>query len=69
MTFRAVRWLLRVSLALVSTCQVRETVAVAPFPPDCDWVFVEGHFGPWGNWHPSHWRCYGYPDQLIMTRP
>jgi hypothetical protein len=21
------------------------------------WVWVQGHYGPYGRWHPGHWRC------------
>ena len=20
-------------------------------------VFIPGHYGPFGRWHPAHWRC------------
>jgi hypothetical protein len=26
-------------------------------PEMCRAVWVPGHYGPWGRWHPGHWRC------------
>ncbi len=26
-------------------------------PVGCRAVWVPGHYGPWGRWHPAHWRC------------
>jgi hypothetical protein len=26
-------------------------------PTHCRAVWVPGHYGPWGRWHPGHWRC------------
>ena len=39
-------------------CAVREP----PPPPQpayyCpQWVWIQGHYGPMGRWHPGHWRC------------
>jgi len=30
-----------------------EIVGVAPYPGA---VWVPGHYGPYGGWHPGHWR-------------
>jgi hypothetical protein len=30
-----------------------EVVGVAPYPGA---VWVPGHYGPYGGWHPGHWR-------------
>jgi hypothetical protein len=63
---RRLTWTL--SLALFATCTVvGEPVYVAPGYPGCDWVFVDGHWGPSGNWHPAHWRCLGGPDVVVMS--
>lgn len=44
-----------VAAALLGGCIVRERV-VAPAPcPGAVWV--EGHYGPYGHWHPGHWVC------------
>jgi hypothetical protein len=26
-------------------------------PVHCRAVFIPGHYGTWGRWHPGHWRC------------
>jgi hypothetical protein len=26
-------------------------------PTHCVAVWVPGHYGPFGRWHPGHWRC------------
>jgi hypothetical protein len=43
----------------VSGCVVRErVVARSAQPAPCTGgVWVEGHRGPRGHWHPAHWRC------------
>lgn len=39
------------------SCVVRETR-----PGGCPGgIWVEGHYGPRGRWHPAHWRCPGRP--------
>ncbi len=43
-------------------CVVRERTyartAYPPPPPPCaGGVWVDGHHGPYGHWHPGHWRC------------
>jgi len=27
-------------------------------------VFIEGHYGPHGRWHPGHWRCPGVVERI-----
>jgi hypothetical protein len=45
------------SPALVS-CRPR--VVVVERRPECPGgVWIEGHRGPRGRWHPGHWRCPG----------
>jgi hypothetical protein len=46
-----------VALSL-SGCIVEERTA-APAPRCRGAVWVEGHYGPRGAWHPGHWRCPG----------
>jgi hypothetical protein len=41
-----------------SGCYVREA-RPAPCPRG---VWIEGHYGPRGRWHPAHWRCPGRPE-------
>jgi hypothetical protein len=40
-------------------CVVHERVAVVrPAPPPCPGgVWIGGHYGPYGYWHPGHWQC------------
>jgi hypothetical protein len=46
--------LLTISLSLVAGgCYTEYEVQ----PPTCRAVWVPGHYGPWGRWHPAHWRC------------
>jgi len=45
---------------LASGCVVRERVVVRDQAPPCPGgVWVEGHYGPYGHWHPGHWQCPG----------
>ncbi len=39
-------------------CIVEERPA-RPAPQCRGAVWVEGHYGPRGAWHPGHWRCGG----------
>ena len=42
------------------SCVVRETR-----PGGCPGaIWVEGHYGPRGRWHPAHWRCPGRPPVI-----
>lgn len=51
--WRPLLWL--APLALLATgCVVREVRPTRPCPAA---VWVEGHYGPRGAWHPAHWRC------------
>jgi len=60
-----VRFLLALSLLVgfasaISGCVVREERPVRPGPRPCPGgVWIEGHRGPRGRWHPAHWRCPG----------
>lgn len=49
-----------------SGCVVRErrVVASAPPPPCRGGVYVEGHYGHRGRWHPAHWRCPGVIEEV-----
>jgi hypothetical protein len=58
---KARRWALVLFVFLMASlqagCLVRERRGTA-----CrGGVFVEGHYGPRGRWHPGHWRCPGQP--------
>jgi len=35
------------------------TVVVERHPPCPGGVWIDGHYGPRGRWHPGHWRCPG----------
>jgi len=43
---------------LLSGCVV-EARPVGPPPPCVGGRWIEGHYGPYGRWHPGHWRCPG----------
>jgi hypothetical protein len=51
--------LLPLALALVALSGC--VVEARPAPPGrCPGgVWVAGHYGPHGRWHPGHWRCPG----------
>ena len=53
--------LMSVFVSLASSgCVVREERVVRPGPPPCPGaIWIEGHRGPRGRWHPAHWRCPG----------
>jgi len=43
-------------------CVVRERTYARPAypppaPPCAGGVWVDGHHGAYGRWHPGHWRC------------
>jgi len=38
-------------------------------PPCAGGVWVAGHYGPQGAWHPGHWRCPGVVEERIVVRP
>jgi hypothetical protein len=41
--------------AVLSGCVVQERTAARPGCPNAVWI--EGHYGPRGVWHPAHWNC------------
>jgi hypothetical protein len=45
--------------AALSGCVVEERTYARPAPRCREAVWVEGHYGPRGGWHPGHWRCPG----------
>ena len=47
----------------LSSCVVRERTVARP--GGCPGgVWVEGHHGPRGRWHPAHWRCPGVVERI-----
>jgi hypothetical protein len=55
-----------VTIAL-SGCVVHEREVVRA-PPRCPGgVWVEGHYGPRGHWHPGHWRCPGVVEEEVVV--
>jgi hypothetical protein len=54
--------------ALLGGCVVRETVVVdrRPPPPCNGAVWIPGHTGQSGNWHPGHWRCPGVVEVVVV---
>ncbi len=50
---RALRMSLLLLVALGMSACYRDYVVT----PTCRAVWVPGHYGPWGRWHPAHWRC------------
>ena len=58
-----------VALATIglSGCVVHEREVVRA-PPRCPGgVWVEGHYGPRGAWHPGHWRCPGVVEEEVVV--
>ena len=53
----------------LSACVVHERELVRAPPPCRGGVWVEGHYGPHGGWHPAHWRCPGVVEEEIVVRP
>jgi hypothetical protein len=54
------RWgVLVLALAALQGCVVAVHEQRPPPPPGycAEWVWVPGHYGPRGRWHPGHWRC------------
>jgi hypothetical protein len=50
-------------------CVVHEREVVRA-PPHCSGgVWVEGHYGPQGRWHPAHWRCPGVVEEVVVVHP
>jgi hypothetical protein len=49
----------------VSGCVVRERTVARPGPAGCGGgVWIQGHYGPGGRWHPAHWRCPGVVERI-----
>ena len=48
---------------LAQGCIVRE---VRPARPCANAVWVEGHYGPRGAWHPAHWKCAAAAHEVII---
>ena len=46
-----------------SSCVVREQ-RVATGPRCRNAVWIDGHYGPHGRWHPGHWRCAGVVERI-----
>jgi hypothetical protein len=63
------RWISALALgaaltAAGSSCVVREQ-RVATGPRGCPGgVWIQGHYGPYGRWHPGHWRCPGVYERI-----
>ena len=48
----------------LSGCVVRERT-VATGPGRCaGGVWIDGHYGRHGRWHPGHWRCPGVVERI-----
>ena len=51
----------------LSGCVVHEREVVRA-PPRCPGgVWIEGHYGPHGYWHPGHWRCPGVVEEEVVV--
>jgi hypothetical protein len=51
----------------LSGCVVHEREVVRA-PPRCPGgVWIEGHYGPRGYWHPGHWRCPGVVEEEVVV--
>jgi hypothetical protein len=52
-----------VLVGTLSACVVREERVERP--GRCEGgVWIEGHHGPAGRWHPGHWRCPGVVERV-----
>jgi len=50
-----------------SGCVVHEREVVRA-PARCPGgVWIEGHYGPRGYWHPGHWRCPGVVEEEVVV--
>ena len=49
----------------LSGCVVRERGYYRGAPPCGGGIFVAGHYGMQGRWHPGHWRCPGGVEILV----
>jgi hypothetical protein len=45
-------------VAMFAGC-TSERVVVRSGPACVGGVWIAGHYGPHGYWHPAHWRCPG----------
>jgi hypothetical protein len=53
------------TVGAISGCVVRERAVARPERAPCrGGVFIEGHRGPHGRWHPAHWRCPGVVEEV-----
>ncbi len=53
-------WVFVLAASLLGGCIVRERVVLRDQAPPCrGGIWVEGHYGPYGHWHPGHWQCPG----------
>ena len=69
MTLRRIGMLLTWGMLSLSGCVVHEREVVRA-PAACPGgVWVEGHYGPQGAWHPAHWRCPGVVEERVVVRP
>ncbi len=53
-------------LSLFTGCVVEERRVVRGPAPCAGGVWVAGHYGPGGRWHPAHWRCPGVVEEVII---
>jgi hypothetical protein len=64
---KGLHYLLAVILGSVALtgCVVRERRVVVAHPGGCrGGVYIEGHRGRHGVWHPGHWRCPGVVERI-----
>ncbi len=54
------------SSCLLSGCLVRERRVAVARPAGCHHgVWVDGHHGRDGRWHPGYWRCPGVAERVV----
>jgi hypothetical protein len=49
--------------AILGGCVVAARPAYGP-PACAGGVWIVGHYGPRGVWHPGHWRCPGVVERV-----
>jgi len=54
---------------MLSGCVVHEREVVRAPAPCPGAVWVAGHHGLQGAWHPAHWRCPGVVEERMVVRP